>query len=249
MVDMTLAIIDVLDNSIRAWGGELSWPVEQVLRLLLAAVAGGMVGLERELRGRQAGFRTNLLVCVGSALVMIVSITFAQRPWPHEPGVNLNIDPARIAYGIMTGIGFLGAGTILKSGAGIRGLTTAAAMWCVAAVGMAAGFGMYTLTVIASAMIVAALWILDYFEGVIPKLRYRTIVIRRPWGPGCVTETVKKLKDAGLKVIDASFERTGDLNHVLISVYIAFRNGRTYYSLERALEHDEKFQLIATREE
>jgi len=85
---------------------------------------------------------------------MIVSITFAHRPWPIPEGVNVNIDPARIAYGVMTGIGFLGAGTIIKQGAGVRGLTTAAAMWCVAAVGMAAGFGMYTLTAIATVMIV-----------------------------------------------------------------------------------------------
>src|SRR4029450_4358021 len=101
---MHLAVTDAFDNAIRAWGERQSWPAVQVLRLLLAAVAGSLVGIEREIRGRQAGFRTNLLVCVGSALGMLVSVNFAIRQWPaHDQTFNLNIDPARIAYGIMTG--------------------------------------------------------------------------------------------------------------------------------------------------
>src|SRR4051794_25264282 len=117
---MTLAALDALDHALRSWGSHLSWPGEEVLRLLVAAVAGGLVGLEREVRGRQAGFRTNLLVAVGSALVMIVSISFATRNWQHDQGFNINVDPARIAYSIMTGIGFLGAGTIVKSNGNVR---------------------------------------------------------------------------------------------------------------------------------
>ena len=246
---MHLAVIDTLDSSIRAWGAQQTWPAEHVLRLLLAAVAGGFVGIEREIRGRQAGFRTNILVAVGSALVMIVSISVAFRAWPHDPNVNLNIDPARIAYGIMTGIGFLGAGTIVKHASAIRGLTTAASLWCVAAIGMACGFGMYTIAVISTIIVVMSLWILDYFEHVIPKLRYRTIVIRRPWGEGCVPATIKRVEQAGVHVIDASFERTGDLQYADISVRIAFKNRQNYYALERQLAGDDQFQLIAAREE
>src|SRR4051794_12060392 len=163
---MTPSVVDTFDHAIRAWGSHLSWPGEEVLRLACAAVAGGLVGLEREVRGRQAGVRTNLLVAVGSALVMIVSVSFATRNWPHEQGFNVNIDPARIAYSIMTGIGFLGAGTIIKNGANVRGLTTAAGLWCVAAVGMCAGFGLYSLTIISTLMIMLALWLLDYVENV-----------------------------------------------------------------------------------
>src|SRR2546423_3640993 len=246
---MSLAVIDPLDASIRAWGAHQTWPAEHVLRLLLAGVAGGFVGLEREIRGRQAGFRTNILVAVGSALVMIVSISVAARAWPHDYNVNMNIDPARIAYGIMTGIGFLGAGTIVKQASAVRGLTTAASLWCVAAVGMAAGFGMYTITVISTVSIVMSLWILDYFEDMIPKLRYRTIVIRRPWGEGCIPATIKRVEQAGVHVIDASFERDGDLKYADISVRIAFKNRQNYYTLERQLSGDDQFQLIAAREE
>lgn len=246
---MNLAAIDSFDNAIRTWGAQLAWPEEQLLRLILAAVAGGLVGLEREVRGRQAGFRTNLLVSVGSALVMIVSISFVERAWPHSNGINVNVDPARIAYGIMTGIGFLCAGTIIKHGASVRGLTTAAAIWCVAAIGMAAGFGMYTLAGIATVMVVAALWILDYIEEIIPKTHHRVLVIRRGWGPGCVIETVKKVKDAGLKIHDASFKRTEDLVSVDITIRAAFKKRQVYYALERQLEDDDRFELMSAQEE
>jgi putative Mg2+ transporter-C (MgtC) family protein len=247
---MHLAVIDALDNWIHNWFVQFDWPAEHVGRLILAAVAGGLVGLERELRGRQAGFRTNLLVCVGSALVMIVSISFATKPWPHQANVNLNIDPARIAYGIMTGIGFLGAGTIIKSGVAIRGLTTAAAMWCIAAVGMAAGFGLYTLTAISTVLIVVALWILDYVEGMVPKMRYRTVVVRRRWKPGVIPETIERFKTARLKVIDASMQRAeDDLAHTTINVRCAFIRAQKYYDLERQLEADPDYEILATREE
>jgi putative Mg2+ transporter-C (MgtC) family protein len=247
---MATAAIDPFDSIIRDWGAHYSWPVEYAVRLLLAMAAGGLVGIERELRGRQAGFRTNILVCVGSCLVMIVSISFASRPWPHEPGVNINVDPARIAYGVMTGIGFLGAGTIVKQRVSVRGLTTAAAMWCVAAVGLTAGFGLYTLTLIATVLIVTALWVLDYFESMVPKWRYRTVVVRRPWKPGVIAETIDRFKQAGLRVIDASMERTyEDLAHATINVRCGFIRARKYYDLERQLETDPDYDILATREE
>src|SRR5690606_4850871 len=94
----------------------LGWPAEALFRLALAAVAGGVVGLEREVRVKHAGFRTLMLVCVGSALVMIVSVHFARVAWPGQlaENVRLSVDPGRIAYGVMTGVGFLGAGTIIQ---------------------------------------------------------------------------------------------------------------------------------------
>src|SRR4051794_19349696 len=113
---MTLASLITWDQHIRDWAGSLGAPVEDLVRLVLAVVAGGLVGLERELRGRQAGFRTYILVCMGSALVMIVSVEMAVHRWqPQTAGVNINVDPGRIAYGVMTGIGFLGAGVIVQS--------------------------------------------------------------------------------------------------------------------------------------
>ena len=245
-----MAAIDPFDTIIREWGANRSWPAEYAIRLLLAMLAGGLVGIERELRGRQAGFRTNILVCVGSCLVMIVSISFATRDWPHEGNVNINIDPARIAYGVMTGIGFLGAGTIIKHNASVRGLTTAAAMWCVAAMGLAAGFGLYTLTAITTVMVVAALWVLDYLEKVIPKWRYRRVIVRRPWKPGVIAETIERFKKAGLRVNDASMQRSyEDLAHATINVRCAFVRAQKYFDLERQLETDPDYDILATQEE
>jgi putative Mg2+ transporter-C (MgtC) family protein len=246
---MILSAIDTLDSAIRAWGEQQNWPAEHVLRLLLACVVGGLVGLERELRGRQAGFRTNLLVCVGSALVMIVSVSFAQRQWPHQPNVNLNIDPARIAYGIMTGIGFLGAGTIIKHESSVRGLTTAAAMWCVAAVGMAAGFGMYSITIIATTLILVALWFLELIADGLPRTYHRVIVVRRLWTSSAIEQTVERIKSMGIRVNGVTFQRTGDLVYADISVRIAIKDRQLYYALQKKIDEDGQYQLLATRDE
>ena len=88
--------MDALNASIHQWVSQFGWTTEAVVKLFLAGLLGGLVGLEREVRGREAGFRTNILVCVGSALVMLVSIRFAYEEWPQGHRFNLNIDPARI---------------------------------------------------------------------------------------------------------------------------------------------------------
>jgi putative Mg2+ transporter-C (MgtC) family protein len=243
-----VGVIDGWDARVSEWAASWGWPWEGFFRLALAAIAGGLVGLERVFRGRQAGFRTNILVCLGSALAMIVSTEFARKAWPHDANINVNIDPARIAYGVMTGVGFLGAGTILHNKGTVRGLTTAAALWCVAAMGLAAGLGMYLMTIIASLLIVVALWLLDYLEEFLPKVRYRTITVRRKWQVGIIPETVIRFEAANMKVIDASFQRTEDLQNADISLRIAFTNKRDYYSFERKLEGDSDYELISTRE-
>jgi putative Mg2+ transporter-C (MgtC) family protein len=245
---LPLAMHALTDDQIRAWGQNHSETFELCMRLVLAIIAGGLVGLERELRGRQAGFRTTILVCLGSALVMVVSVSFASRHWPHDIGINVNIDPARIAYGVMTGIGFLGAGTIVKQRSNVHGLTTAAALWSVAAVGLAAGFGMYLITVIAALLILVTLFALDRLEHILPKLRYRNIVIRRRWRQGCIEETVKMLEGAKMRVADASFRRSDDLGHADINLRVAFVNRQQFYALERQLEGDERYILLAAEE-
>lgn len=112
--------------------------VDIFLRLLLATLLGGMIGMERESVNRPAGFRTHILVCLGSTLMMIVSINI----FYSVQGLT-NADPGRIAAQVVSGIGFLGAGTILKEGATIKGLTTAASLWTVAGIGLAVGAGFY----------------------------------------------------------------------------------------------------------
>jgi putative Mg2+ transporter-C (MgtC) family protein len=245
---MNLDAFTQWDQSINAAAQSLGWPFEAFLRLILAAVMGGLVGMERELRGRQAGFRTNLLVCLGSALVMIVSISFAYRSWPTSSAFEVRLDPARIAYGVMGGIGFLGAGTIVQNRGSVRGLTTAAGLWCMAAVGLSIGFGLYVISAFTTGLILLALWILDYMEDMLPKLRYRNVVIRTKWSPQCIADTVDHFKAAGLDVVDAAFQRSDDLLDADITMRVAFTNKQQYFELERKLEGDGKYTLLATHE-
>src|SRR5512143_1194683 len=112
--------------------------LEISLRLVIALLGGGLIGLERSFHGRPAGFRTHTLVCLASTLLMLV--TFYESRWFATPTLGrVAIDPTRMAQGIMTGIGFLGAGVIMKEGLSVRGLTTAASIWTTAAIGILAG--------------------------------------------------------------------------------------------------------------
>jgi putative Mg2+ transporter-C (MgtC) family protein len=139
----------------------LTWS-EELLRVVVAAGLGGLVGLERELREREAGFRTHMLVSVGSALFTLVS-AYGFHEFLVGGGNVVRADPTRIAAQIVTGIGFLGAGAIIRQGLSVRGLTTAATLWVVAAIGMASGAGYYSAAVITTALVLFSLWPLRIF--------------------------------------------------------------------------------------
>ena len=158
----------------------LNWAARSALRLVAAAILGAVIGLEREHSGRSAGMRTQLLVALGSALAMLVSLQFAEKFAYQSAGGVVSVDPARVAYGVMGGIGFIGAGTILRYGSGIRGLTTAASLWCTAAVGLACGFGMYLLAAITTVLVLFALVFLAKLETIIPSRRFRKVTIVIP---------------------------------------------------------------------
>jgi putative Mg2+ transporter-C (MgtC) family protein len=134
----------------------LTWS-EELLRVVVAAGLGGLVGLERELREREAGFRTHLLVSVGSCLFTLVS-AYGFHEFLVGGGNIVRTDPTRIAAQIVTGVGFLGAGAIIRQGFSVRGLTTAATLWVVAAIGMASGAGYYSAAVITTALVLFSLW-------------------------------------------------------------------------------------------
>ncbi|MCX6778095.1 MAG: MgtC/SapB family protein [Candidatus Micrarchaeota archaeon] len=135
---------------------------EIVLRLLLAFVLGGLIGYEREAIKKPAGLRTHILVAIGSALVTVTGIALFGE----------NDSAARIASGIVTGIGFLGAGTIMRSEDGVHGLTTAASMWVVAAVGMAVGFGLHTAAAFATLLVLAVLQLKSFEPMIVKKNRH-----------------------------------------------------------------------------
>jgi putative Mg2+ transporter-C (MgtC) family protein len=129
----------------------MDWTVI-ALRIVLASILGGFIGLEREMHGCAAGLRTHILVSIGSALFMLTSLGVGTQ--------NINttqVDPSRIAAGVVTGIGFLGAGAIIRYGTSIRGLTTAASIWAVSAIGLSVGTGMYAASLITTFVAIAIL--------------------------------------------------------------------------------------------
>lgn len=153
--------------------------IDQLLHLLGAVLAGGLIGLERSFHGRPAGFRTHTLVCMASSLLMLVSVY--QHQWfPSDTGDVVRIDPTRMAQGIMTGIGFLGAGVIFKEGLSVRGLTTAASIWITAAIGVLIGIGLYFAAGLATLLTLGVLGLFRRIEMRMPTNRFAQLVIRFP---------------------------------------------------------------------
>jgi putative Mg2+ transporter-C (MgtC) family protein len=142
---------------------EREW-LDILTHLLVATMAGGLIGLERSYHGRPAGFRTHTLVCVASSLLMLV--TMYQSKWfTGAPLDTVRIDPTRMAQGVMTGIGFLGAGVIMREGLTVRGLTTAASIWITAAIGILAGIGFYSAVLIGSVITIGILTVFRKVEN------------------------------------------------------------------------------------
>jgi putative Mg2+ transporter-C (MgtC) family protein len=153
--------------------------VEISQRLIIALLIGGAIGLERSYHGRPAGFRTHALVCLSTSLLMLVSVY--EGLWFTPPATTLariTLDPTRVAQGIMTGIGFIGAGAIMKEGLTVRGLTTAASIWITAAIGVLVGIGFYFPAVFASALTLGTLSVFRWIESIVPVQFYAQFVIR-----------------------------------------------------------------------
>jgi putative Mg2+ transporter-C (MgtC) family protein len=147
-----------------------------LIRILAAAGLGALIGLERDKHGRAAGLRTHLLVSMGSAVFTILSEVLSR----HNVGVGFVADPGRIAAQIVTGIGFLGAGVIIKSSGNVRGLTTSACLWTAAAIGMAAGGGLFFIAVVTTCVALIGLILLKFFERIYAKDSYRTLRVVTP---------------------------------------------------------------------
>jgi len=145
-------------------------------RLFYALVAGGLIGLERALHGREAGFRTHMLVCVSSSLLMLL-MTYQWNLVPKEFLDTIRADPSRMAQGIMTGIGFLGAGVIVKEGLSVRGLTTAASIWMTASIGIVIGLGFYFPALVTTIFTLASLSVFRWIENLLPSQKYAKFTI------------------------------------------------------------------------
>jgi putative Mg2+ transporter-C (MgtC) family protein len=150
--------------------------VDILLHLLAALLAGGAIGIERSLHGRPAGFRTHALVCLAASLLML--ITVYQQDWFPASGDVVRIDPTRMAQGIMTGIGFLGAGVIFKEGLNVRGLTTAASIWITSAIGVLIGSGLYYPAFVGTVLTLVALGAFRWLENRLPSHQFAQSRVR-----------------------------------------------------------------------
>ncbi|HUU23368.1 MAG TPA: MgtC/SapB family protein [Phycisphaerae bacterium] len=200
--------MDAMTGQIVLFGRLLSWQWEAVLRLGAAAILGGLIGLEREHRGQSAGFRTQLLVALGAGLAMLVSLHFGRIFGGGAATGAIRVDPARVAYGVMGGIGFIGAGAIIRHGFGVRGLTTAATLWCTAALGLACGFGMFFVAAAATVIVLFALLVLNRLDTAIPSQAYKDVVIVLPFtAEDSVGRFQRLLKVRGAKIRDVQYDR------------------------------------------
>ena len=210
------------------------WQLQAALRLLAAAGLGALIGLEREHHGRSAGLRTHLLVSLGAAMAMVVSLNFAHVFGAGDRGDAITVDPARLAYGVMAGIGFLGAGAIIRYGTGVRGLTTAASLWCTAAIGLAAGFGMYFVAGVGAAVVLFALTVLDFVDRLVHSRVSKTISLTVPNSSVESVQVFEQLlTEAKAKVTNVNFTRDVEADILVATLSISVRGG----NLQAALEH------------
>ncbi|OWW22927.1 MgtC/SapB family protein [Noviherbaspirillum denitrificans] len=177
--------------------------------LLGAVLAGGIIGLERSYHGRPAGFRTHTLVCLASSLLMLVMVY--QQRWLDIPADQVQTDPTRMAQGIMTGIGFLGAGVIFKEGFSVRGLTTAASIWMTSAIGILVGIGFYFPAVLATVLTLGVLSAFRRIESYMPSHSYAHYAIRFDRANAMSEEQVRALlTQHGFTVANMSYRVTDD---------------------------------------
>ena len=186
-----------------------SEPLVILSHLASALAAGSIIGLERSFHGRPAGFRTHALVCLASSLLMLVTL----YQWEWLPGVPLETvrtDPTRMAQGIMTGIGFLGAGVIFRDGLSVRGLTTAASIWITAAIGILFGVGFYFPALATTALTLGVLSVFRRIEARLPTQAYADHAIRFERHHVMPEEQLRKLlSEHGFEVSNMTYSASG----------------------------------------
>lgn len=215
-----------------------------IIHLAGALLAGAVIGLERTYHGHSAGFRTHALVCMASSLLMLVPL----YQWQWLPGVSMETfrtDPTRIAQGIMTGIGFLGAGAILKEGVTVRGLTTAASIWITAAIGILIGVGFYLPAVAATLLTLSILMVFRWVEAKLPSTSFAQSWIRFDRHDGMTEEQVRALlRGHGFSIANMSYTVSDDGRTFEYRMVIRTRHARNVSSLVQGLRTSDKVRAF-----
>lgn len=195
------------------------WEAEMLLRLVLAVILSGIIGMEREALNKSAGFRTHILVGIGACLMMIISLSM---PFIRMPGdlaaIGSNCDPARIAAQVVSGIGFLGAGAIMSSGGKVRGLTTAASLWAVAGIGLCVGAGLYITSAGAAVLTFATLSLFARVEDRIQKNRIIRLEVYMVDEPCAVGKVFEVFNDLDIQVKDTALVEDNKIGHDVIKL-------------------------------
>lgn len=215
-----------------------------VLRLLAAMLLGGLVGMERQSRGREAGLRTNILVCLGSAAV-IVAFQKLSSEFSMDPDSVIRMDPARAAAGVITGIGFLGAGTIVKSNDFVRGLTTAASIWAVAAIGVTVGLGEYVIASVVTLLVLVALYVLHRlpFRGD----RYASLELKWTGDFNLLAEVTTQLEQQGAKIKNRSVVRQPKTENCEATLVLRLGKDESDMEIFGHLQADARFDEVGWR--
>jgi len=215
------------------------WPF--VARLLVAMILGGLVGVERQIRGRAAGLRTNILVCMGSAAIIV---TFQKLSIEMNMGADsaIRMDPARTAAGVITGIGFLGAGTIVKSQDFVRGLTTAASIWVVSAIGVTVGLGEYIIAVPLTLLVLVAL----YAMHLLPIAGDQFLSLRLRWTGeiGLLAEVEDRLGLEHVHIVGRNVSRQPVKGQCQAVLRLRIDGGRPGVALFDSLQADQRFEEV-----
>ena len=195
---------------------------ELLLRLILSCVLGGMIGYERQSRHKSAGLRTNILVCLGSCLIMVLS----QAIYQDVEG-KTNADPARLAAQVVSGIGFLGAGAIMKEGLTVTGLTTAACLWVVAGVGLAVGAGFYSGALFTAALVFITLGTLSRLDDWVTHDKNLAVTIRTVDSPGQLVHINQCMDDLQLKIKGVKIKKAeeDDDENIYIELFVFNKRG------------------------
>lgn len=216
--------------------------MEVSLRILVAMLLGGVVGMERQFKHRPAGFKTHILVCVGSATIMVLSESMFRK---YHLEFGMLSDPARLGAQVISGVGFLGAGTIIHHGQNVRGLTTAASLWVVAAIGLAAGAGFYYLAVVVTIGICVILFIFNkIYKGLrnvsdVSSLRIE--LLNKPKAIGAINIL---LASHNIKIIDMEFinsslpgeDMGGETEVIFLNLVLKMTEDISVYTLIQQIE-------------
>jgi putative Mg2+ transporter-C (MgtC) family protein len=201
---------------------------EDLVKLLFALGIGGLIGIERELRDKAAGFRTMMFICAGSALFTIFSYRLVEYA-----GFG---DPVRIAAQIVSGVGFLGAGAILREHGEVRGLTTAATVWLAAALGMGIGSGLYMFSAIAAMVILLSLLVFPSVEGLVVRMaQVRTYVVTYPADLSKYRTLIETIRSHNLHVVTSHYRRR---NHLMICTWLVSGRAAHHQALVETLFND-----------